>query len=1245
MKKTTILSFFFILFLFSHAKSEPQNPTPKFSRVKIIVPDKTTLQQIWSTGIDYEGVTGKIGGEMEFVAGEFELQQLAEKNIPFQITVDDLAKQYEQGIAPFPVDALGFGYGSMGGFYTFAEVVKQLDTMLLLYPNVITARESIGTTREGRAVWMVKISDNPNSFEPNEPQVLYTALHHAREPQGMMTLMYYMWWLLENFGEHPEATYLVNNRAMFFIPVMNADGYVYNQTTNPNGGGMWRKNRRNNEGGTFGVDPNRNYGPMYMWDAPNGGSSTSPSSDTYRGTAPFSEPENQAIDNFMRTHNIKSCLNYHTYGNYLIYPFGYLSKENSDSLIYRDIAYEMTNFNNYTNGTDMQTVNYSTRGNSDDYMFGDTTKPRTWTMTPEVGITGFWPTSDEIFPLAIENLGQNKYLAQVAGNTTRLKTFDIVDENQNQFLERGENFAFKVSVRNKGLTKGTNVTIALQEQTGKITFPVPSQTLVQIPAITDTLLIFSGVVQMNAKEGVPFPLVISISDLNGYVWNDTVQLAIGIPTVIFTDNASNGIGNWTAVSGWNTTTTKFRSPPASFTESPNGNYPPNVNATFTINEPLNLATYDYVKLEYWTYFALEPSWDFATVEISTNNGSTWKYLRSKLMQKGSGRDAATQPSDAFGYDGYTPGLTFVKQEIDLSSFLGSNIKLRLHTRADGGEERDGFYVDDIRILGYRESLDSTVIVTPEEITFSGIPGTEFERTLQFFNNTSDSVTVAIAESVMSAENNSVEILSFPCSEKNIVGSIKENISPQQILQRKPVSFSTNEGTIQKAWTTLIEDNRNDNLLLGVDVLRIDYQLRNLPPPIGTLMDMRIIMTNPDSNVLGFVSVDTDQDFGTGDFPVPFGFGLPMRDVGSEFEIVCIFSTQLAESLGIGSLPLAIVVDSETDSLVGLPLLLNVTKDSVLTGKFSVPLGSMYFNDEGNMNIATLFTRTEQNPSPDVAPDIGHGIVGTERGISWMRETPMEFTVASGESLSVAVRALAAKQPGTHFAQLQYSFNGVSSLTTAIQLQVNAPPPPHISISPSVLRDTVEAGDSSSLLLHISNTGAGILYFAVLDTAQTAWLSFVSPFGTLEQNGNAEVEIISQATAISPGTYTAQIIISSNDPTQRTIIKTLSLVVLPSNSINGNVQQLPKDFSLEQNFPNPFNPTTTISFALPKTMYVTLKIFNVLGNEVATLANGTEQAGFHQKTFTASHLPSGLYFYRLNVNNGEYVQTKKLILMK
>ena len=250
----------------------------------------------------------------------------------------------------------GFGFGSMGGYYTLAEVIAELDTMRILFPNLITTKVSIGNSIENRPMYMVKISDNPDAIE-NEPRVLYTALHHAREPESMMQLIYFMYYLLENYNSDPSVQYLINNRELYFIPVVNPDGYEYNRQINSNGGGMWRKNRRNN-GSSYGVDLNRNYGPMAYWNAPNGGSSTTPSSDTYRGTAPFSEPETNNIKILLAGKGIKNGLNYHTYGNYLIYPYGALETETPDSLIFREFASDMTNYNGYTQGTDLQTVGY-----------------------------------------------------------------------------------------------------------------------------------------------------------------------------------------------------------------------------------------------------------------------------------------------------------------------------------------------------------------------------------------------------------------------------------------------------------------------------------------------------------------------------------------------------------------------------------------------------------------------------------------------------------------------------------------------------------------------------------------------------------------------------------------------------------------------------------------------------------------------------------------------------------------------
>lgn len=679
---------------------QTQAETPDlFQQVRILVPDRATLNRIWSAGVDYEGVTGKIGGLMEFVIGPEERTELDRAGIIYEVVIPDLASFYEERLS-LPLERPeGFGYGSMGGFYTYAEVVQQLDSMRLLFPNLISPKQSIGSTVELRTIWAVKISDNPEVVEPSEPEVLYTALHHAREPQGMMTILYYMWWLLENYDAHPEATYLVNNRQMWFIPVVNPDGFVYNQTTNPSGGGMWRKNRRSNPGGSFGVDLNRNYGPYYMWNASNGGSSTSPTSDTYRGTAEFSEPETQTIDAFLRARNIKTCFNYHTYGNYVIYPFGYLSRENSDSLTYRDWTYDMTTVGRYTNGTDQQTVNYSTRGNSDDYMFGDTTKPVTYTMTPEVGISGFWPSSSQIFPLAIENLHSNKHLAYFAGHFPKLKSFSIREADSTGSLIAGENFSVGVLLRNIGLGDATNLTVTVSADVSWIEFPAGPAVITSFPSRTDSWVEIQGLVSATAPGTSRFNFFVTCTDNDGFSKRDTVTAYIGKLVTLFSDNATNGTTNWLTGQGWGTTSLAY-SPPLAFTDSPSGSYAVNANNALTMSTGVGLTGVQFAQLRFWARWAIEPTWDFATVELSTNNGSSWVMLRAPLSRPGSGRSGSKQPAGSYGFDSYTPGLTWVEQAIDLTPFVGQIIKLRFVMQADNGDQRDGIYLDDIRILGF-----------------------------------------------------------------------------------------------------------------------------------------------------------------------------------------------------------------------------------------------------------------------------------------------------------------------------------------------------------------------------------------------------------------------------------------------------------------------------------------------------------------------------------------------------------------
>lgn len=93
----------------------------------------------------------------------------------------------------------------------------------------------------------------------------------------------------------------------------------------------------------------------------------------------------------------------------------------------------------------------------------------------------------------------------------------------------------------------------------------------------------------------------------------------------------------------------------------------------------------------------------------------------------------------------------------------------------------------------------------------------------------------------------------------------------------------------------------------------------------------------------------------------------------------------------------------------------------------------------------------------------------------------------------------------------------------------------------------------------------------------------------------------------------------------------------------HVNIYPENFFLFQNYPNPFNPTTTIKYSIPKASFVVIKIYDIIGEEVATLVNAQKPSGNYSVKFDASNLSSGIYFYR--ITSGNFMATKKLIILK
>ncbi|MCJ2532675.1 MAG: hypothetical protein LN411_01985 [Candidatus Thermoplasmatota archaeon] len=218
-----------------------------------------------------------------------------------------------------------------------------------------------------RDILAIKISDNVDSDE-DEPEVLIMALQHAREWPTSEIALQLIENLTDSYGSDARITWLVDNRETWIIPVVNPDGLEFAMTYDD----MWRKNRRDNGDTTYGVDLNRNYNgsengdPLGEW----GGVGTSSDTEdyTYCGEYPFSEPETQAVRDLVKNHSFTVAIDFHTYSNLVMWPWGYTTDLPPDSEDLARIGHELAALNGYE--PDQSVGLYPTTGDSLDWLYG-----------------------------------------------------------------------------------------------------------------------------------------------------------------------------------------------------------------------------------------------------------------------------------------------------------------------------------------------------------------------------------------------------------------------------------------------------------------------------------------------------------------------------------------------------------------------------------------------------------------------------------------------------------------------------------------------------------------------------------------------------------------------------------------------------------------------------------------------------------------------------------------------------------
>lgn len=695
MKNTLLSIIFFTLTLTLNAQD--------YSRLKVFA-NEEQLYKLGNLGV---AVDHGIRKEGTFFISDFSQAERAimdQYEFNYEVLIEDVEKYYAEilnnpekpeaslknticsntssGSSSYanPATPTNFNLGTMGGYLKYNEMLAELDAMVQQYPNLITAKAPISTfvSHENRPIYHVKISDNPNVDE-NEPKALYTAIHHAREPMSLMETIFFMWYVLENYGTNEEITYLVNQTQLFFVPCINPDGYVYNETTNPNGGGMWRKNRRNNGGGVYGVDLNRNYG--YGWGTT--GTSTNTSSDTYCGTAPYSEPEVQAMRWLVQNNKFVSAFNAHTYARSILFPIGTTTAEFADHHDYFQAeSNHMVQFNGYT--AMKSSALYPASGDSDDYMYkmdiGVGVKDTMFVHTPEVG-TAFWQPSSEIIATCKEMVFPNLVLAHITRNYVVVK-----DTDPNSISALSGNFNH--SANRLGRMSGP-VTVSIQ--------PLLNITSVGNAVVYDLALMqtSTGAISYTLNPNIQFGNLVKyiIKTDNGlWVKRDTIVKTFGAYNLQVTENAT-AVTNWTG--NWSTTTSTFVSSPKCFTDTPTGNYVNNANTTYSYVPTIDLTNAFAAQISFYAKWNIEADYDYAQFQVSTDGGTTWIGQCGNYTNAGTSANGSVQPNNQPVYDGVMS--SWVMEEINLSDYLGQIIKVRFQLRSDGGTRKDGFYFDDFNI--------------------------------------------------------------------------------------------------------------------------------------------------------------------------------------------------------------------------------------------------------------------------------------------------------------------------------------------------------------------------------------------------------------------------------------------------------------------------------------------------------------------------------------------------------------------
>jgi hypothetical protein len=337
-----------------------------------------------------------------------------------------------------------------GAYHSYTELESELKKLALNYPSIVRLC-ILGQSLENRNIYALKISNHPGRPE-NEPRVAFLGCHHAREWMSVEVPLQLANYLIKNYDKDERVKAIVDSSEIWIVPLVNPDGLDYSILNYR----LWRKNRRLNGDGSFGVDLNRNY--SFGWGADDSGSSPRPSSETYRGSQPFSEPETQAIRNLFLNVNFSATISYHSFSQSILYPWSYADLPAEKEPLFQQLAADMAQLISQVNGRIYYTGRsaaslYLTNGDFIDWVYGLFDIPAFTIELPPVDLQagGFFNSELDIQSISAENLPAALYLLEWAISTYASQDERLKPNAKNKLEKRAGNGLKNKRMRLTGL--------------------------------------------------------------------------------------------------------------------------------------------------------------------------------------------------------------------------------------------------------------------------------------------------------------------------------------------------------------------------------------------------------------------------------------------------------------------------------------------------------------------------------------------------------------------------------------------------------------------------------------------------------------------------------------------------------------------------------------------------------------------------------------------------------------------------